>query len=350
MREIFSFFYSSFCGRWRPGQPDDHLGVEDCGFYSADTGDLVDHVCSREFCPLCRMEDLVEFQLLGSCLNLVDTLYLMLNSSYLLGYINTALRRDTASSQWQIVNTFNNSLIAVMEMEGEDRFPLGTNRWYFQQTNCTDIGPHNWRTVSLHRRVERPGMFCCDDGTCLDSDKVCDINQHCLDGSDERNCQIILFPDFPYDRERAPTQRIREEGGDIVFKTKEVNVTLNVIDILDINEEESLVHLFFQIELTWFDFNLNYQFLNKFDDKNDIHDHLATDIWSPNIEFIHTKEVVQSGGEIWLFYILGKGFNTFYPPDWNPPSGRESQRTRTEVSNPEALARAPDRRHGYHPS
>ena len=22
---------------WRPGQPDDHLGAEDCGFYSADT-------------------------------------------------------------------------------------------------------------------------------------------------------------------------------------------------------------------------------------------------------------------------------------------------------------------------
>ena len=29
-------------------------------------------------------------------------------------------------------------------------------------------------------------MFCCGDGTCLDSDKVCDINQHCADGSDER--------------------------------------------------------------------------------------------------------------------------------------------------------------------
>ena len=22
---------------WRPGQPDDHLGAEDCGFYSVDT-------------------------------------------------------------------------------------------------------------------------------------------------------------------------------------------------------------------------------------------------------------------------------------------------------------------------
>ena len=110
--------------RWRPGQPDDHLGVEDCGFYSVDTGDLVDHVCSWQFCPLCRMEDLVEFQLVGSCLNIADTLYLMLNSSYLLGYINTALHRDTVTNQWQIVNTFNNSLIAVMD--GLDSFPLGS--------------------------------------------------------------------------------------------------------------------------------------------------------------------------------------------------------------------------------
>ena len=280
--------------RWRPGQPDDHLGVEDCGFYSVDTGDLVDHVCSWQFCPLCRMEDLVEFQLVGSCLNIADTLYLMLNSSYLLGYINTALHRDTVTNQWQIVNTFNNSLIAVMD--GLDSFPLGINRWQFLQTNCTDPG-FRWRTASLHRRVERPGMFCCGDGTCLDSDKVCDINQHCLDGSDERNCQIIHFPDFPYDSERAPTQRITEDEGEFIFKTNDVNVTLKVIDILDINEDESLVHLFFQIELRWFDFNLNYQFLNKFDDKNVIHENLAKNIWSPNLEFIHTKGGIQSGGK-----------------------------------------------------
>ena len=113
--------------------------------------------------------------------------------------------------------------------------------------------------------------------------------------SAERNCQIIHFPDFPYDRERAPTQRVRQDGGEITFKTKEVNVTLKIIDILDINEEESLLHLFFQIELRWFDYKLHYQFLNTFDDKNDIHDHLAADIWSPNIEFIHTKAGIQSG-------------------------------------------------------
>ena len=40
--------------RWRPGQPDDHLGVEDCAFYSLDTGDYVDHACSRTFCPVCK--------------------------------------------------------------------------------------------------------------------------------------------------------------------------------------------------------------------------------------------------------------------------------------------------------
>ena len=92
---------------------------------------------------------------------------------------------------------------------------------------------------------------------------------------------------------------IYREGSTKVFTfTRQMKWTLSiVINILDINEEESLVHLFFQIELTWFDFNLHYQFLNKFDDKNDIHDQLAANIWSPNIEFIHTKGGAQSGGK-----------------------------------------------------
>ena len=128
--------------------------------------------------------------MVGSCLNIADTLYLMINSSYFLGFINTTLHRDTTTNIWQIVNTFDSSLIA--EMEGLDGFPLGTNRWYFLDTYCTDPDSP-WRTVSLHRRVERPGMFCCGDGTCLESDKVCDINQHCSDGSDERQSGAILL-------------------------------------------------------------------------------------------------------------------------------------------------------------
>ena len=83
-------------------------------------------------------------------------------------------------------------------------------------------------------------------------------------------------------------KEIVREDGQIVFKTKQVNVTFKVINILDINEEQSVVHIFFQIELTWYDSNLKYQFLNMFDDKNDINEDLASKIWSPKIEFIHT--------------------------------------------------------------
>ena len=120
------------------------------------TEDMVDHVCSRPFCPLCRTEDLVEFQLDGSCLNLADSLYLMLNSSYFLGFINSSLTRDPATRQWQIVNTFSNSLIAVME--GRDSFPLGTNRWYFL-TNCTDPGSPYRQGSSLHRSRTVPLFY-----------------------------------------------------------------------------------------------------------------------------------------------------------------------------------------------
>ena len=287
--------------KWRSGQPDDSLGVEDCAFYSVDTGELVDHSCSRTFCPVCSLDTAAHFQLRGACLNLADTLYLMVNSSFFLGYINTKLVRSADTGQWQLLSTFNNSLIASMVITDDSKdmsFPLGTNHWHFPDLNCTDNGTE-WRRLKLHRRVDLPGTFCCDDGLCLHSDKVCDLNQHCSDGTDERDCRIIQLPDFPYDKDRAPTETDREEG-EIIFKTNQVNVTLKVIDILDINEDKSLLHLFFKIELTWFDSNLNYRFLNMFEDKNNINEDLAGKIWSPNLEFIHTVDETAR--------ILGKKF------------------------------------------
>ena len=72
-------------------------------------------------------------------------------------------------------------------MNATSNYPFGVHNWYFENSECSDEGK-NWRKLILHQEVEQPGKFCCDDGVCINSDLVCDENQHCDDSSDEFDC------------------------------------------------------------------------------------------------------------------------------------------------------------------
>ena len=116
-----------------------------------------------------KLDTAGEFELRGGCLDTVDTRYLMINSSYFLGHVNSSLAWSALTNQWQIHNSFTKDLIAFME-GAERNFPLGTHTWYFPDINCTEPGQEG-RKMKLHRRIVRPGWFCCDDGVCIDSGK-----------------------------------------------------------------------------------------------------------------------------------------------------------------------------------
>ena len=47
--------------------------------------------------------------------------------------------------------------------------------------------------------------FTCYDGSCIDRTKRCDLEKHCLDGSDENNCDLIKFPEAGYNPSIPPS-------------------------------------------------------------------------------------------------------------------------------------------------
>ena len=154
-------------------------------------------------------------------------------------------------------------------MEAEvPSFPLGRQPWHFLDVNCSDPGPNGLaatRTLNFHLEVEQPGHFCCDDGACVDSELVCNNFPDCEDRSDERDCDIILFPDYKYSKHYPPVQSKNGESQPL-----KLYANLSVLDIFEINEVDSSFDFYFMIMVQWFDKNLKFEFLKKNKEENSI--------------------------------------------------------------------------------
>ena len=124
---------------WAETFPTNYFGYN-CT-YSAPGYEVQDYVCSDRTCPICEVKP-TEFTLRGVCLNsAVDKFYFTERFDDFLGYSTSRLMYAVSRDQWEIVNNTNtNQVLAVME----GGCPVGLNRWYFQDTNCTGKG--RWMT------------------------------------------------------------------------------------------------------------------------------------------------------------------------------------------------------------
>ena len=143
---------------------------------------------SIEKCPICYFPDWPEeFQLRGVSIEEaeeIDSSYYLLNSTHLIGKTKSKIIHD--GHYWNISN-MKGEVIFSKQLE---KFPLGINEWHSNR----NISNHNnnfnnglnrrmnhnhantphaiSRTLNLHRFVDQPGNFCCDDGTCITSGKI----------------------------------------------------------------------------------------------------------------------------------------------------------------------------------
>ena len=70
-------------------------------------------------------------------------------------------------------NMDNLEIIATLLNPG---FPIGRHEWsrYSSESSDTD-----YLNLNLHKNVEQPGTFCCDNGKCIESHHVCDNVPNC---------------------------------------------------------------------------------------------------------------------------------------------------------------------------
>ena len=115
----------------------------------------------------------------------------------------------------------------------------------------------------------------------------CDNKFHCHDYSDEDNC-IMLDINPLYDSHKPPKPAdIVEEGTNVPHTIVTAHVT--IMNILDINDAESIFKIFFSLELVWNDLNIDFCFLKNDTEKNIV---VVGDIWYPELEFMHLKKEI----------------------------------------------------------
>ena len=291
-RKVERKFVNYFTGEeleldiWVEGEPNNWGTGQDVSVYDVEKEGLKDLSELKKYCPVCILQPLTRLQLRGVCeTSSVDTFYILQPGGALLGYRHSILEWSQLFMRWEIISLLNNQTLAFSIGTVTAALPLGIHRWNFTDEKCTD--PHREYDMNLHLAVTQPGTFCCDDGLCIDSELRCDVKKHCTDSSDEKNCDLIQLPEYDYDKEKPSIEK-QKIGDKVVYPKSEVEASITILHIIDINMAESFINVMFKLKLKWHDKRIKFNFLKNNEERNLISS--KAHIWKPNVNFLILKD------------------------------------------------------------
>ena len=125
----------------------------------------------------------------------------------------------------------------------------------------TFMGRHTWtimpaekQTIVLSFSACGDTEFTCNNGDCVDVSKVCDLTNHCSDGTDENVCAASITPDDGYKFNYSEAQGTTDKT--------EVHGVLNLKQIDKVNMEDSRIEIMASMRVTWSDKRLNFKFMS----------------------------------------------------------------------------------------
>ena len=231
-------------------------------------------ICQEKLCPICHFSNWPsELQLRGINLKLtekIDTGYYLINSSHLIGKSRSLIR--TTENGWALI-TIDDEVVFSKKLT---EMPLGIQNWTKESQNETV-------RVMIHKSVSQPGHFCCDDGSCISSDLVCDSVMDCQDDSDERSCQKVLLSKN-YNKDNPPRPKNRTQVTDHYFK---IATEIKITEIISVNQELGEMSIFLKLRFKWFDNNLKFQFLGDDFKQNVLNKSTENLIWIPVTDYMY---------------------------------------------------------------
>ena len=161
----------------------------------------------------------------------------------------------------------------------------GSNKWtvHNDSEKCSkeSISYISYTTTLTLHTCNPENEFACDNAFCVKMEKRCDGREDCENGSDEQDCgKLIIKPGYKKSLTPVP------EGEEKTL----VNVSLNIRDILKINELTEVFTVQMSLKREWFDRRLTYKHLKQDSDMNYLTLEESEAIWYPRVDFNNVED------------------------------------------------------------
>ena len=194
------------------------------------------------------------------------------------GQRNTFIEYDYEKNMWIMTSLPYPKAIARAIAPGQS-LALGSKMWVIENDRCGK--KYVEKLLKFTSCTE--GLYTCEDGRCVDISKRCNSINDCGDWSDEKNCNLIVFPES-YFKNFAPFE-VKENQID----KADVEVSVDVLDIIDVSENRKSTELKFILYMQWKDLRLTFRNLQPDSMSNLLTSTQMDLLWFPILTFTNTN-------------------------------------------------------------
>ena len=197
--------------------------------------------------------------------------------------VRTSISYDDEEGIW-ILNARDSNMTGISRASHAS-FTLGKHNWTIKgDQGCSTDESY---TKELKMSGCQEGNFTCNDGQCVSIDLRCNQFPECRDESDEMNCDILVLKGG-YNKKVPPVNSSDPVG---------VSVSIDLLRLVDINEEDYSIEIQFEITLMWKEKRATYQNLKQRDSLNTLSKKDIGTLWLPKVIYENTdqKETTRLG-------------------------------------------------------
>ncbi|KAA0193772.1 hypothetical protein HAZT_HAZT006106 [Hyalella azteca] len=240
---------------------------------------------SYKFCMFCEFKKYTTMYLKGALLcenSPFNNQYLLYesvnNRPSLAGYLHSDIFWNNETKEWTLTSRKTPDALALYKPDEPSDYPFGKKMWQVESPIC---GYSKGEKVLLTLSACSSGKYSCDDGSCIDLSKRCDLRVDCRDNSDEAGCSLLSIP-TGYSTTIPPPPRVRSDP-------LPVNISVYISSFPVIKTEELSFEAHLKLLITWQDSRLDFLNLKKERSLNLLPPDDVTKIWTPLVFFFNAN-------------------------------------------------------------